>query len=269
MGLSKWIKDRAIHGRPAFSWEDVRKAGLYTSEQVLKNELLRLCNNKTIANVYRGFYVIYPVQYVLRGSIPTTYYIDQLMTYLNREYYVCLLSAAEILGAAHQRPQSFSVITNTPKSRNISSRNVTTMWLYRKTLPEECIFTKNTETGTIRVSNALLTAADLIQYQQHVGGLSRACTVIEELASQFKLEQDFSLLLPYVKVAVWQRMGYILDNILEETEIADKLYGLLATHLGRVNYVSLSTTSDRTLSECEQNKRWKIKINVQIETDEI
>ena len=48
MGLSKWIKDRAIHGRPAFSWEDVRKAGLYASEQVLKNELLRLCNNKTI-----------------------------------------------------------------------------------------------------------------------------------------------------------------------------------------------------------------------------
>ena len=61
-----------------------------SSEQILQNELYRLCNNKTIVNVYRGFYVIIPVQYVLRGSVPATYYyIDQLMSYLKKPYYVC------------------------------------------------------------------------------------------------------------------------------------------------------------------------------------
>ena len=58
MTLQKWIKDRAIHGYPTFSIEDVRNTGMYSSEQILQNELSRLCANKTIANVYRGFYVI-------------------------------------------------------------------------------------------------------------------------------------------------------------------------------------------------------------------
>ena len=84
MTLQKWIKDRAIHGYPTFSIEDVRNTGMYSSEQILQNELSRLCANKTIANVYRGFYVIFPVHYILRGSIPASYYIDQLMSYLGK-----------------------------------------------------------------------------------------------------------------------------------------------------------------------------------------
>ncbi len=97
MTLQKWIKDRAIHGFPTFSIEDVRGTGICSSEQILQNELYRLCNNKTIVNVYRGFYVIIPVQYVLRGSVPATYYIDQLMSYLKKPYYVCMLSDAEFI----------------------------------------------------------------------------------------------------------------------------------------------------------------------------
>ena len=40
MTLQKWIEDRAIHGFPTFSVEDVRTAGLCSSEQILQNELL-------------------------------------------------------------------------------------------------------------------------------------------------------------------------------------------------------------------------------------
>ena len=137
MTLQKWIEDRAIHGFPTFSVEDVRAADLCSSEQILQNGLSRLCSNKTIASVYRGYYVIIPTQYVLRGSVPATYYIDQLMSYLQKPYYVCMLSAAELLGAAHQRPQQFSVMTTFPKRRTVSTRNVTIDWYYRDGLPEE------------------------------------------------------------------------------------------------------------------------------------
>ena len=166
MTLQKWIKDRAIHGYPTFSIEDVRESGMYSSEQIMKNELNRLCSNKTIVNVYRGFYVIIPVHYVLRGSVPATYYI---------------LSAAELLGVAHQRPQQFSVMTTYPRRQLVTTRNVTTDWFYRDTMPEDALVIKNTETGTIRISNSLLTAADLVQNQQHVGGLSRVATILEEI----------------------------------------------------------------------------------------
>jgi len=47
MTLQKWIEDRAIHGFPTFSVEDVRAAGLCSSEQILQNELSRLSSNKT------------------------------------------------------------------------------------------------------------------------------------------------------------------------------------------------------------------------------
>ena len=40
MTLQKWIKDRAIHGFPTFSIEDVRETGMYSSEQILQNDVV-------------------------------------------------------------------------------------------------------------------------------------------------------------------------------------------------------------------------------------
>lgn len=267
MTLQKWIKDRAIHGFPTFSIEDVRETGMYSSEQILQNELYRLCSNKTIASVYRGFYVIIPVQYVLRGSVPATYYIDQLMAYLSKPYYVCMLSAAELLGAAHQRPQQFSVMTTFPKRRVISTRNVIIDWFYREELPKDALITKNTETGTIRISNPLLTAADLVQYQQHVGGLSRVATILEELAEQIDIKSQFASLASFVKKVTWQRLGYILEHVVEENELADELYDQIRNLPGSLMYMPLSTSAENNTSE--RNCRWKININVQIEQDDL
>ena len=267
MTLQKWIKDRAIHGFPTFSIEDVRETGMYSSEQILQNELYRLCSNKTIASVYRGFYVIIPVQYVLRGSVPATYYIDQLMAYLSKPYYVCMLSAAELLGAAHQRPQQFSVMTTFPKRRVVSTRNVIIDWFYREGLPEDALITKNTETGTIRISNPLLTAADLVQYQQHVGGLSRVATILEELSEQINMKSQFASLASFVKKVTWQRLGYILEHVVEENELADELYEQIRNLLGSLMYMPLSTSAEDNTSE--RNSRWKININVQIEKDDL
>jgi hypothetical protein len=267
MTLQKWIKDRAIHGFPTFSIEDVRETGMYSSEQILQNELYRLCSNKTIASVYRGFYVIIPVQYVLRGSVPATYYIDQLMAYLSKPYYVCMLSAAELLGAAHQRPQQFSVMTTFPKRRVVSTRNVIIDWFYREGLPEDALITKNTETGTIRISNPLLTAADLVQYQQHIGGLSRVATVLEELSEQINIKSQFASLASFVKKVTWQRLGYILEHVVEENELADELYEQIRNLPGSLMYMPLSTSAEDNTSE--RNSRWKININVQIEKDDL
>ena len=250
MTLQKWIKDRAIHGYPTFSIEDVRESGMYSSEQIMKNELNRLCSNKTIVNVYRGFYVIIPVHYVLRGSVPATYYIDQLMTYLSKSYYVCMLSAAELL-----------------RRQLVTTRNVTTDWFYRDTMPEDALVIKNTETGTIRISNSLLTAADLVQNQQHVGGLSRVATILEELTEQIDIDSQFPALISFVKTVTWQRLGYILENVIEDRVTSDKLFEQLRASSARMVYKPLSTSAEDNPSS--RDRRWKININVEIETDDI
>lgn len=266
MTLQKWIKDRAIHGYPTFSIDDVKEAGLYASGQIMKNELGRLCTNNTIANVYRGFYVVIPVHYVLRGSIPATYYIDQLMAYLRKSYYVCMLSAAELLGVAHQRPQQFSVMTTYPRRQPTTTRNITIDWFYRESLPEDALVIKNTETGTVRISNPLLTAADLVQNQQHVGGLSRVATILEELVEQIDIDSQFKTLVPYVKTVTWQRLGYILENVIEDKNTADKLHEQLRAISARMVYKSLSTSAD---SSSDRDSQWKVNINAQIETDDL
>jgi hypothetical protein len=56
MTLQKWIKDRAIHGYPTFSIEDVRESGMYSSEQILQNELSRLISLHREKNVWANHY---------------------------------------------------------------------------------------------------------------------------------------------------------------------------------------------------------------------
>jgi len=59
-----------------------------------------------------GLYIPIPSEYSTWGVVPALDFIDQLMKHLGRSYCVGLLSAAEIHGAAHQRPQVFQVFAD-------------------------------------------------------------------------------------------------------------------------------------------------------------
>ena len=45
------------------------------------------------------------------------------MKYLEKDYYVGLLNAAAYYGAAHQQPQTYSIITKSPALRSINTVN--------------------------------------------------------------------------------------------------------------------------------------------------
>lgn len=267
MTIREWIREREINGMPTFSFEKVRLSFVNMSEQIIKNELLRLSMQKKIISVYRGFYVIIPPHYASKGVVPPLYYIDQLMTFIEKPYYISLLNAAELLGAAHQRPQRFSVTTIYPKPTVSTIKNNTLSWIYRNDIPQAFISSKNSETGIIYYSNAELTAIDLVQYERHVGGFSRVATVLEELAEQLNFDNSTKELFNYTSLATIQRLGYILDEVLQQTEIAEKLYEQLCKYTDRFRYVPLSIKSDRAVFE--RNSHWKINVNQEIETDDI
>ena len=106
-----------------------------------------------------------------------------------------------------------------------------------------------------------------MQYQQHVGGLSRVATILEELSEQIDINNQFAPLATYVKKVVWQRLGYILENVVEEKNLADDLYEQLRASSGYFKYQPLSTSAEDNSSD--RDSRWKININVEIETDDI
>ena len=252
MTIREWIRDREISGFPTFSVEEIRLALPHYSEQVIKNDLFRISSQGIIYPVYKGFYVIIP---------------PQLMSYLNKPYYISLLNAAEIHGAAHQRPQKFSVMSVFPKSSVSQSKNNTLVWVYRKEIPTDFLLSKNSETGVIYYSNAELTALDIVQYEQYIGGLSRASTILEELTEKLDFRGASNKLFGYTSIATIQRLGYILDEVLNAAEIADTLYMELTSYVKRFKYIPLTINKPKDCAE--RNNRWKIFVNTIIETDEI
>ena len=50
--------------------------------------LTREVSKGRIMSPLRGFYVIVPDEYVLRGAVPQSFYLDDMMHHLGRKYYV-------------------------------------------------------------------------------------------------------------------------------------------------------------------------------------
>ncbi len=267
MTIRSWIKQREIVGKPTFSIADVKEEFPNTSVRVIASELYRLSKQSIIVSVYKCFYTVIPVQYSARGVVPPLYYIDQLMSYLGKPYYISLLSAAELHGAAHQRPQKFSVTSILPKATTSSRYNNQLMWNYRREIPESLLMQRNSETGRVRFSSPELTAVDLVQYNQLIGGLSMAATVLEELLEYTDFNRQFESLLSVTNIPTLQRLGYISEVILEETDQANTLFGLLKSSNKRMKKIPLD--SDHSTDGYPSDNRWNVIVNQTIEPDDL
>jgi len=73
------------------------------------------------------------IEKIISHWAPPVQYIDYLMKHINRKYYVALLNAAEFYGAAHQRPQQYSVVCEFPSIRDLSKKiRWCILWLREK-----------------------------------------------------------------------------------------------------------------------------------------
>ena len=262
MNIREWIHGREIRGKSTFSIVDVKDAFIKRSVRSINTELSRQVSRGRVQSVYRGFYVIVPVQYQLKGIVPPTYYIDSLMDYVDKPYYVGLLSAAAMHGATHQRAMKTQVMTVLPRIK-ASGKNSFLDWSYRQEIPEAFIIKKNAEIGTLRYSGPELTAIDIVQFASHVGGYQRAATVLAELMDSVDVERMCGLM-PITSVTTIQRLGYLLEYVLSRQDQADALFRVLKTR-GSWNSILLSNGQDRR-GNAPAN-RWHVNGNVDIEVD--
>jgi len=158
MTISQWIKDRELIGYTTFSVDDVVSAFPLLDYGQIKNTLYRLTQSKDISGVYKGFYVVIPPHYKKKGVVHPSYYINQLMRHLQKPYYVGLLNAAEIFGAAHQRAQTYTIVTTRPMTNTSVSKNPILRWIYVSRIPNDLLISKNSETSSVKYSNAELTS---------------------------------------------------------------------------------------------------------------
>lgn len=260
--LPEYIDSLQRKGRYTFSLDELQ-SGFAGSRSALHLALNRMIHKERIVSVHRGFYVIVPLEYQSSGILPADQFIDDLMGYLGKPYYVGLLSAAALHGAAHQRPQEFYVITVSPNMRPLIKKGLKINFIAKSTFPVSGIEEKKTVTGYFKLSDPALTAVDIVSFEKRTGGIDRAAEILAELAEVIQPD-DFQLYQGIkVSVSVIQRLGYLLENVVGFEELSNALYNK-TSHL--IHYPTvLSTLCPK--SGFPSNNRWKIIENTSIELE--
>jgi predicted transcriptional regulator of viral defense system len=256
--LDKYLTDVRAQGRYSFTLSELQNQfGL--TYPALKQNLYRLKLKKEVVQIRQGFYVIIPPEYSKQGMIPPYLYIDDMMKSLDKPYYVGLLSAAALHGAAHQQPTGYTVITRYPPPRNVDKLKI--LFFSRQEFLQDGIILKNTPAGYIHVSSPELTALDFFHYI-HKFGINRITTVLQELSEAMKPSLLLKIAGQYPNTAAIQRLGYILDNVVS----ADRLSEALWKALNKRTFfpVPLSPQKEK---KGEMDSRWKIIRNMEIESD--
>jgi predicted transcriptional regulator of viral defense system len=264
--VKKWIEEMQSSGKSCFSFSEALAHFPTNNSNSLKRSLTRLVSKHRICSVWKGFYVIVPIEYQAKGIIPAVYYIDQLMKFLGRDYYISLLNAAGFYGAAHQRPMEFSVMTTPPSLRSTLKKDIKINFNNKSVILAPYTEQRKTPTSYVRISSPELTATDLIQFEKVIGGLSRASTALYELAESCrfkKLKADF---FEYVPMPVVQRLGYLLNEKLNFKKQADDLY-FMAKKFG-CSFQKTPLKNRKSITGCPVNKKWNIVVNEHIEIDE-
>lgn len=262
----QWIELLLSKGRHAFSLTEFRNTFPGLTHNAVKLSLNRLAKKGKVLSVHQGYYIIVPPQYSTRGILPPSLFIDGLMQYLERPYYVGLLSAAALHGAAHQQPQEYFIVTNFPVLRPTIRKRIKINYISRKEIHSTFLEKRKTDTGYLWVSSPELTATDIIQYEQRIGGLSRATTVINELVEEMKVSRLNETLLRVIPTTVVQRLGFLLDIVLEQKKLANRLY-TVSLQVGHTFYRVPLKASD-PVKGLSSDKRWKVIHNSEIEIDE-
>ena len=153
INLEQWADLLLSKGRHSFSLSELKMAYPEQSDIAFKYSLLRLSKKKQILSVAKGYYLIISLQYLSQGILPPDLFIDSLMKYLNRPYYVGLLNAASYYGAAHQQPQEFFVFTRFPVMRPTQKKGIAAVAIPK--IYENRGLTYNDLVGTACVSDGI------------------------------------------------------------------------------------------------------------------
>jgi len=260
--LENFINELRSNGKYTFSLPDVRKQ-FEQSDKAIKMALQRLKKKKEIALIRNEFYVVVTPEYRSKGTIPPSLFIADLMKFLEKDYYIGLLNAAAYYGAAHQQPQSFSVITTKPSVSNIDNDNLTINFYIKKGWDKDDIVQKKVDTGYINVSTAELTALDLVNYFDQAGGLTRVTTVLEELCESIDADKMLELVKRYSPITAVQRLGFLLEEILSMRNLSDPIKGYLKT----VRYFPVLLRPQKEKPVMITGNDWKVVQNVEIKTE--
>ncbi len=267
--LSSYVSRLLSAGRTVFTAEEAEQA-LGVGRGAFLDAAERLQRREALLNPRRGFYIVVPAQYASWGGPPPSWYIDPLMRHEGQAYYVGLLKAAELHGATHQGVMEFQVISakRLPKIR--AGRNLIVFY-FRKNVEAVTGGTegRKTDTGTMKISSAALTALDLLRYPQASGGIDNVATVLSDLGEKIDPEQ-LATLSALVERPVVQRLGHLLEHLGHDALTGSMLESLQAR--GSLPWTELDQQEvrdpDFEPEPLQRDPRWRVIVRRVPEPDE-
>lgn len=257
--FADWLLARGRH------WVTTNEAAsiLGIPEGQVRQRLNPLQKADKLFSPARGGYVPIPAEYRSWGAVPASHFIDSLMHHLGHEYYVALLSAAELHGAAHQRPQAFQVMTN-GRTKDREFGRVRLKFHHGSAIAERQTQAFNTPTGTMNVSTVETTVLDLINLPNESGGISNVATIIGEMIDDALLSESHRLSTAAAgyPTSVVARLGWILENVLDDTDVDLDTLAKRATQRSEPSLLLPGEPESGPV-----DKRWNIRINGDVEPD--
>jgi predicted transcriptional regulator of viral defense system len=224
----------------------------------LHSGLHRLRQSGLIISPARGLYAVVPPQYRAWGAPPAEWFIDAMMAHLDRPYYLALLTAAAMHGAAHQAPQSFQVITEKDvldrelgrnRLRFYTSRHMADAETERRTGPS----------GYLQLATRESTAVDLAQHPRQSGGLSNVATILIELGDLDGATLGRIAVLRGKATA--RRLGWLLERHRPDVAL-DWLRIIARPEEGEPALLSASSPASGRL-----DRAWGLRLNTDVQPD--
>ena len=246
-------------GRHAFT-PDEAAAVLGTSRGAALDALEGLRERDAVFTPTKGLYVVVPAEYRSWGVVPGAWFIDAMMGFLRRPYYVALLSAAELHGASHQAPQVFQVVVenaNNVKSRDIG--RVRLRFYSSRTIADDSVEKFPQPTGYVTGSTKETTVVDLVSHPRVGGGLSNVATIVKEIGRLNGAE--LARVASRRSLAATRRVGWMVENFgdVDELEAVRQ-----AARIGE-GEASLLIASGRRRGRTD--KGWSVRLNGTVEPD--
>lgn len=259
--VKRFVEDLLGQGRYSFTRKEAEQH-LGGSPAAAYMALHRLVKSRRLVMPRSGFYVIVDPQHRVSGTLPPEWFIHDLMTHIGKPYYVGLLSAAQLHGAAHHRPQTFQVVIPARAVRPIRVGNVQIRFFGKGPFDRSVTGEAKSPTGMFRVSSPATTAWDLVRYSQAAGGLGHMVTVLSELEERLDPVALRKTVMRHGDLLVAQRLGFILD-LLGRKDLTKNLARLVEKKNAPFRSLdpasSLTATSDST--------KWHLFVNADLEPE--
>lgn len=266
--LSAFIDDIRQAGKASFTSSEAMDA-LAISKSAFVMAALRLRQKGALVSPYRDLYIPIPPEYRALGCLPADQLLPILMKHIDTPYYACLLTAAAIYGATHQRPQITQVMVS-KRIRPIHCGEVVIRFLYKnkKNISITPVQNFPVKTGYLKVSTPEATLMDLLRYTIQAGGIQHVATLLAELIDAIDPKKLLQLAQVSENHSWIQRAGVLLE-LLEDHENninTSKAIKFLSQHVKKIN-PSVIRLAPGDIKGYTTNKKWHVVINTDIEID--